>query len=388
MPAILTRNPLQIASFFSGIGGFEVGLSRAGHNITMFCEIDVAAREVLEVRFPGVTIHPDIRRVRTIPRQVQLVTAGFPCQDLSPVGRAGGALGDQSSLVLEAFRLVAKAQPEFVLLENVPFMLRLDRGAAIDIIVSELEYLGYKWAYRIIDVAAFGIPQRRPRVFILGAKQVDPRRILLGTDAKIRPNGKTRRLSGHGFYWTEGNRGIGWGNGCVPALKGGSSIGIPSAPAVILPSGKIVTPHICDAERLQGFPPYWTAPAGRVARSSVRWRLIGNAVNVRVASWIGARLRRPPQDTPEGLPLADNESWPNAAYNVGQGRFKISSDAFPVNYKKTSIDTFLRFRAQTLSARATAGVLSRIEESSLRPPKILLNSLRKQLKRAKLDGVH
>jgi len=385
MPAPLIRNPLKVASLFSGIGGFEIGLARAGHKTVMFCEIDPAACAVLSAKFPGVEIHNDIRTLKSLPRNVQLVTSGFPCQDLTPVGRTAGALGDNSALVFEAFRLVEKARPDFVLLENVPFMLRLDRGAAIDIIVSELEFLGYKWAYRIIDVAAFGIPQRRPRVFVLGSRTVDPRTVLLAGDRKSRSGEEKRTQTGHGFYWTEGNRGIGWGNGCIPALKGGSSIGIPSSPAVILSSGEIVTPHICDAERLQGFPRHWTAPAAKTSKPSVRWRLLGNAVNVRIASWIGERLRKsveydPPDD--DAL-LRDHDSWPNAAYNVGEGRYKTASDSFPVRYKTASINEFLKFRGKTLSARATAGVLLRIEESSLRAPKILLDSLRNQLARTR-----
>jgi DNA (cytosine-5)-methyltransferase 1 len=263
-------------------------------------------------------------------------------------------------------------------------MLRLDRGAAIDIIVSELEFLGYMWAYRIIDVAAFGIPQRRPRVFVLGSRVIDPRTVLLAGNRKSRSREKKKTQTGHGFYWTEGNRGIGWANGCIPALKSGSSIGIPSSPAIILSNGEIVTPHICDAERLQGFPRHWTAPAATVSKPSVRWRLLGNAVNVRIAFWIGERLRKPVDyDLPDDAPLRDDEPWPNAAYNIGKGRYKTTSDSFPVRYKTASINEFLKFRGKTLSARATAGVLSRIEESSLRPPKLLLDSLRNQLARTR-----
>jgi DNA (cytosine-5)-methyltransferase 1 len=389
MTTPLMRGPFRVGSLFSGIGGFEIGLARAGHKIAMFCEIDPVAREVLRARFPGVRIRQDIRAVRSIPQTVQIITAGFPCQDLSPAGRVGGALGTNSSLVFEAFRIVEMAKPEFVLLENVPFMLRLDRGAAIDMIVSELEYLNYKWAYRIIDSAAFGIPQRRPRVFILGSKRVDPRTVLFAANTKPQIDREVRSRLGHGFYWTEGNRGIGWGRGCIPALKGGSSIGIPSPPAVILPNGKIVTPHICDAERLQGFPRHWTAPAARVAKPSARWRLIGNAVNVRIARWIGDRLRKVTEyDVIGETPLCDGEPWPSAAYNIGKGRFKVPSDPFPVNYKSRSISAFLKFDSQPLSQRATAGFLSRIEESSLHPPKLLLTSLRRQLTRAKSNGVH
>ena len=226
-------------------------------------------------------------------------------------------------------------------------------------------------------------------MFILGSKRVDPRTVLFAANTRPQIDHEVRSRLGHGFYWTEGNRGIGWGRGCIPALKGGSSIGIPSPPAVILPNGKIVTPHICDAERLQGFPRHWTAPAAKVAKPSARWRLVGNAVNVRIAHWIGDRLRKVTEyDVTGETPLRDGEPWPSAAYNIGKSRFKVPSDPFPVNYKSRSISAFLKFDSQPLSQRATAGFLSRIEESSLHPPKLLLTSLRRQLTRAKSNRVH
>src|SRR5690606_35704194 len=86
--------------------------------------------------------------------------------------------------------------------------------------------------------------------------------------------GKPHRTS-FGFYWTEGIRGLGAAVDAVPTLKGGSTIGIPSSPAILLPNGRVVTPDIRDAERLQGFPADWTQPAETVARKSVRWKLVG-----------------------------------------------------------------------------------------------------------------
>ena len=128
--------------------------------------------------------------------------------------------------------------------------------------------------------------------------------------------------SSFGFYWTEGNRGIGWASGdTIPALKGGSGLGIPSAPAMILPSGGIATPHLCDAERLQGFPEFWTAPAAKAGNHRSRWRLVGNAVNVRVTEWLGRRLANPGRFTDENLKPLCTPPGPNAAY----GRIEIAT---------------------------------------------------------------
>jgi DNA (cytosine-5)-methyltransferase 1 len=170
---------LRVASLFSGVGGVELGLLRAGHHVSSFCESDPAARSVLNARFPGVPIHEDVTTLRKLPHDTDLLTAGFPCQDLSQAGATAGIFGSQSGLVWEVFRLLESCRPRFALFENVPFMLRLHRGRAISLLVENLERMGFAWAYRTVDVRSFGIPHRRPRVFLLAARDEDPRSILL-----------------------------------------------------------------------------------------------------------------------------------------------------------------------------------------------------------------
>jgi DNA (cytosine-5)-methyltransferase 1 len=196
---------------------------------------------------------------------VDLVTGGFPCTDLSQAGRTAGITGKQSGLVGEVFRLLKAAQPRWLLLENVRNMLPLDGGKAMTYLVGELEALGYRWAYRVVDSRFAGVPQRRHRVLLLASRTEDPRDVLLVDDAGERETGGYRD-DAYGFYWTEGLRGLGWARDAIPPLKGGSTIGIPSAPAIWLPGErpgrKIVTPGIEQAERLQGFPPGWTRGGG------------------------------------------------------------------------------------------------------------------------------
>lgn len=367
---------LTVASLFSGIGGFELGLQRTGHEVCLFCENNAEAQRVLHARFPGVSVQKDIRTLKKLPAKVNLITAGFPCQDLSPVGKTAGLRGTQFKLVWEVFRLLDKRSVEFVLFENVPFMLRLGKGRAIEAIVSELEKRGFKWAYRTVDAQSFGLPQRRPRVFLLASKTDDPREVLLSEDAKeLRRTATKSKGNSYGFYWTEGNRGTGWAVESIPALKGGSGLGIPSAPAMILSSGEVATPHLCDAERLQGFPEYWTSPAARGAPHRYRWRLIGNAVNVRVAEWIGRRLARPMTFKCVNDPPLKRGVWPKAAYNIGDGRRHVAIGPHPVRYQKTSLNDFLRFPSRPLSLKASTGVIRRLRASTLRVDPILLRSL-------------
>src|SRR5262249_139954 len=157
---------------------------------------------------------------------------------LSQVGPTLGMHGTKSGIVRDLFRLLKRAPVPWVLLENVPFMLHLHRGAAIRYVISELEALGYSWAYRTVDTRAFGPPQRRERVFLLAGLEEKPWRILY-EDAVPVAQPRTEKVPPCGFYWTEGNRGIGWAPNAIPTLKGGSSVGIPSPPAIWLRNGSI-----------------------------------------------------------------------------------------------------------------------------------------------------
>ena len=257
----MKRNKSETVGVFAGIGGFELGLRRAGHCTRMICEIDPDARAVLERRFE-LDVEPDVRKLESFPK-VDLVAAGFPCQDLSQAGRTAGILGKESRLIGEVLRRLGSktSGPRWLLLENVPFMLQLQRGRAMRYLVDELETLGFTWAYRVVNTRAFGIPQRRQRVLLLASRTEDPRPVLFGCDAGEESRAFSRDML-CGFYWTEGLRGLGWAVDGVPTLKGGSAIGIPSPPAIWDPQdGSITTPDLRDAERLQGFDADWTEPA-------------------------------------------------------------------------------------------------------------------------------
>lgn len=368
---------MRVAGLFAGIGGLELGLEAGGNETVLLCEKDAAAKRVLAHRFPGVPLRADITVLASLPR-VDLLAAGFPCTDLSQVGRTRGISGSESGLVDHLFRLVdrARKKPEWVLLENVPFMLRLDRGKAISHLVAALEERRYRWAYRTIDTRAFGIPQRRKRVFLLAGRNNDPRHVLLcGSEAEPEWGGPGDHACG--FYWTEGNRGLGWAVNAIPTLKAGSGLGIPSPPAIRLSGGQLGVPDIRDAERFQGFQPYWTSPAGwDDGRTSSRWRLVGNAVSVPVSKWLGKKLASPgAYDQESDDSLFHGDRWPAAAWGADGKVFESTASAFPVRYLYRDLETFLRFPLRQLSLKAASGFLRRIQGSSLRIPEGLEESL-------------
>src|SRR5262245_58916663 len=109
-----TTRKLNVGGLFAGVGGFEKGFAAAGHDTTFLCEIDPAAQAVLRKRFRNSRIVEDIRSVDRLPRDLDVVCAGFPCQDLSSTGHKIGINGDRSSLVGEVFRLLRKRQIEWV----------------------------------------------------------------------------------------------------------------------------------------------------------------------------------------------------------------------------------------------------------------------------------
>lgn len=365
---------LQVVGLFAGIGGIERGLSQAGHQTQLLCEIEPSARRVLKHRFPDIELKDDVRTLKSLPG-ADLLTAGFPCQDLSQAGRTAGISGDQSGLVAEVFRLLGRSGgPTWLLLENVPFMLSLDRGRAMRFLVDSLEHLGYTWAYRVVDAMNFGLPQRRRRVLLLASRTEDPREVLFSQDAG-QPMYRHPENAACGFYWTEGQRGLGWAADAVPTLKGGSTIGIASPPGIWFPdTGHIATPDIRDAERLQGFPADWTmlADGGDHRARTNRWKLVGNAVSVPVARWLGHRLREPQSFDRTVEPLAPGDPWPTAAWGKSGKAWRVDASMWPVRHRRLHLSDFLKYPTVPLSARATRGFLSRAEAGTLRfPPDFL-----------------
>ena len=374
---------MKAVGLFAGIGGIEVGLERAGWTTELFSEVDEAAQRVLRCRFPDVPLAGDVRDIRSLPA-VDLVAAGFPCQDLSQAGTTAGIDGSRSGLVDEVFRLVSGRRrrcPSWLLIENVSFMLHLDGGRAMAHLTESLSGLGFRWAYRVVDTRAFGLPQRRQRVIMLASRTEDPAPVLLGEEA---PSNEQTDAEGRacGFYWTEGLKGLGWAVDAVPTLKGGSTVGIPSPPAILLTDGTIKVPGIRDAERLQGFDVDWTAPAvddpGR--RNGPRWKLVGNAVSVPVAEWLGRRLAHGQVGGPvKGSRLDPGAPWPRAGQGEGGAAYEVPVGMWPEGHRYHHLEQFLCHPLSPLSRRALGGFLSRARRSTLHFPKGLLEAVEEAL---------
>ena len=205
---------LKHASFFSGVGGLDLGFERAGIETVSMCEIEPYASSVLATHWPDVVNHGDIVALAEkelkggkegdyqFPAEVQqaadevqrssrpadnqggasgsddwkradIWSGGFPCQDLSVAGKRAGFSGSRSSLAFTYLDLVERFRPRWLVLENVPGLFTSNGGRDFLRLLSEVDQLGYGVAWRTLDARYFGVPQRRRRVFIVASLGTD-----------------------------------------------------------------------------------------------------------------------------------------------------------------------------------------------------------------------
>lgn len=155
---------MRVLDLFSGIGGFSLGLERAGMQTVAFCEIDPFARRVLAKHWPSVPIFDDVRNLHAddVPG-VDVICGGFPCQDISNAGHRAGLAGERSGLWSEYARLIGEIRPRFVIVENVAALL----GRGLSDVLGDLAALGYDAEWHCIPAASVGAPHIRDRVWIL-----------------------------------------------------------------------------------------------------------------------------------------------------------------------------------------------------------------------------
>ncbi|TYL50057.1 DNA (cytosine-5-)-methyltransferase [Nocardioides sp. BGMRC 2183] len=300
-----TAPSLTVASFFAGIGGFDLGFERAGMRTVWQCEIKDFCQDVLKHRWPDVPKATDIREVKAsdIP-DATVWAGGFPCQDVSlaRMGPRSGLRGKQSGLFYEFARLLGEARPPVVILENVAGLLSSHEGRDFAVVVRTLADLGYGVAWRVLDSRYFGVPQSRTRVFIVGTlggparagavlfepergdrdleksrqdgtKSVSPFQICVGDPER----GFVKKLAHCLYAESARHTGTDWSRNYVS-----------------YPDGRVRRLTPLETERLQGFPDGWTNVdtfGGNIDKlDSARYHACGNAVTVNVAEWLGGRI--------------------------------------------------------------------------------------------------
>lgn len=160
---------LRVLGLFSGFGGFEIGLKRAGFDIAAMCEIDPTCRALLAHHFPGVPLYDDVRtltagRLAADGVVVDLICGGFPCQDVSIANVQGQGLdGERSGLWSEYARLIGEIRPAVAIVENVAELLARGMGR----VLGALADLGYDAEWRVLRGLDVGLPFIGERVWIV-----------------------------------------------------------------------------------------------------------------------------------------------------------------------------------------------------------------------------
>jgi DNA (cytosine-5)-methyltransferase 1 len=238
---------MTFGSLFSGIGGFDLGLERAGFRVIWQCECDPFARRVLARHWPGIPCYEDVRQIDGSVRRPDLLCGGFPCQDISNAGKRVGIDGERSGLWAEFARTIHLLRPRFVLVENVAAILVRGMGR----VLGDLATLGYDAEWDWFPAAAFGADHWRDRTFLLAYPSGTRRERVLRGDA-------------------------------IPCIASP----LPAREAITLGHARHLVQRI---EQGLGEPAILGSPDG-IPDQLDRLRVLGAAVVPQIAEWIGRRI--------------------------------------------------------------------------------------------------
>ena len=168
---VLAKPTFTFIDLFAGIGGFHLAASNNGGNCVMACEIDKAARETYQVNHKIKNFVEDITKIKAIDiPDHDLLCAGFPCQPFSQSGFKKGFDDIRGTLFFHIAEIIRVKKPKAFFLENVRHLLNHDGGRTFAKIKQVLEELGYSFFYKVVKASDFGLPQHRPRLFMVGFK--------------------------------------------------------------------------------------------------------------------------------------------------------------------------------------------------------------------------
>lgn len=352
-------------SCFSGIGGLEGSTPPIA-----CCEIDAECQAYLRRRFPNSVIHDDIRSFR--PPKAHIVAGGWPCQDISIAGTQAGLLGARSSLLHELVRVARESSAEVLLAENVANLTRLAGGAEFSRALQIIHDAGFPFiSWRVVNARDFGLPQHRTRLLLIASKRNADTLTLFRPTPPL-PSAVTdedKRRQAAGFYWTAGTHSINYSPGYCPTVKIGTSVNIPSPPAVHFSEiVRLLSPM--EALRLQGFDGEFP----NLSNAAI-YRMAGNAVPRPMGEWLfegvdqGLMPSKMPEVLNHQLSLFDGEMLEyRSAGTSKRGEVVMVSIPKPSRRAINLIDFLDTKNRSRLSARAATGLLARLDRSAQRCP--------------------
>lgn len=285
---------MNYLDLFSGIGGFHKGLEEAGFKFDWsgHSEIDKYAKSIYQKHFPQSEDLGDVSNINVseLP-EVDLVTFGFPCQDLSIAGKRGGLGASRSGLFHEAIRIIEAKKPSYFIFENVKGLFSSNGGKDFLSVLGAIADIGYNGQWQLLNTRWF-LPQNRERIYFVGyprersGQQIFPigegGGEIDGLDGLI-PVGDTGSNSqGYRVYDPAGVS--------VTLAGQGGGVGAKTGLYEIQSGIRRLTPTEC--ERLQGFPDDWTkyGKDGEEISDTQRYKTLGNAVSVPVVKAVGERI--------------------------------------------------------------------------------------------------
>lgn len=289
----------KVASFFTGIGGFDIGFEQAGFDVSFQCEIHTFCKSVLNYHWPKTLWAKDILKIdpEVIPDS-EVWCGGFPCQDLSvATGSKGrhGLNGSRSGLFFRFSELAKIRKPRVILIENVYGLLSSNKGRDFAELLRTLSSLGYAVSWRLLNSRYFGIPQSRPRIYICAWMDSPTAAANVLFENRLPAHLKNERSAFLTTSWQQGFSPIPPKLAFCLAATSGRHTGTDWSRTYIPYVNEVrrLTPLEC--ERLQGFPDHWTKlhlqNVGVEKSDSLRYHALGNAVSVSVISWIAKRIR-------------------------------------------------------------------------------------------------
>ena len=173
---------LKLLSLFSGIGAFEKALDKLGveYELVNYCEFDkYASKSYAAIHGVDESLNlGDITKVneKELPKDIDLITYGFPCQDISLAGKQKGLFNDdgtqtRSGLFFEALRIIEETQPKVAIAENVKNLVGKKFKPQFEIVLDSLDKAGYNNYWQVLNAKDYGIPQNRERVFIVSIRK-------------------------------------------------------------------------------------------------------------------------------------------------------------------------------------------------------------------------
>ena len=222
----MSEASVNVLDLFSGIGGFSIGLERAGMRTVAFCEIDANARKVLHKHWPNVPVFTDVTKLTKddIHEKIDVLAGGFPCQDISTAGRGAGLQGSRSGLWFEFHRLIDEIRPRYAIIENVAALRRRGLGE----VLRSLAEIGYDAEWHCIPASALGAPHQRDRIWIVAYPHS--------------PHSEGRRVSGRVYAEHADTVSAGWWE--VEPSVGRVANGLPGQPHRLRQLGNAVIPQI------------------------------------------------------------------------------------------------------------------------------------------------